>query len=74
VVEVLLETGFERFKRQAVSRRDGALREEIAGAVEGPDDVLIGGPELPGNLIPTGRLLRADRRPGAELTRRHGRA
>ena len=74
-VQVLLETGFERFQRRAAARHhaDG-VREVVAAAVGVPDRILIGAGDLPGNLIAACRLLRADRRPGAELTRRHGRA
>ena len=35
---------------------------------------MIGARDLPGDLIAGCRLLRADRRPGAELTRHNGRA
>ena len=40
----------------------------IAVAVGGPDRILIGARDLPGNFIAACRLLRADRRPGAKLT------
>ena len=42
----------------------------IAVIVDVPDRVLIGAAILPGNLIAGCRLLRADRRPSAELSQR----
>ena len=49
------------------SRR--SIGDEVAAAVGGPDRILIGARDLPGNLIAGCRLLRADRRPAAKLTR-----
>src|SRR5262249_55814778 len=40
----------------------------VAAAVSVPNRILISGRDLPGNLIPAGRLLRTNRCPGAKLT------
>ena len=69
-----MEAGLERFQRSAGSRHVRDIGEIIAAAVGGPDRILIGARDLPGNLIAGCRLLRADRRPGAKLTRHNGRA
>ena len=45
------------------------IGDEVAAAVGIPDRILIGAGDLPGNLVAARRLLRADRRPGAELPR-----
>ena len=69
-IQVLVEAGLERLQR-IVCPRHSADRSEmiVAAAVGVPDRVLIGARDLPGDLIPACRLLRADRRPGAKLTR-----
>src|SRR5258708_34733328 len=61
------ETGFGRLQYRTASRHDAGVREVMAVAVGVPDGILIGSRHLPGNLIATRRLLRADRRPRAEL-------
>src|SRR5260370_144151 len=50
------------------------FRSEIAAAVGIPRRVLIGPRILPGHFVAACRLLRPYRRPGAKLTRDHGRA
>src|SRR6476660_9361426 len=64
-----METGLERLQRTTASRQNGAARYEIAVAISGPDRILIGARAFPGHLIAARRLLGANRRPAAKLTR-----
>src|SRR5262249_45767418 len=69
-IEILVENGLLRLQRRAGSRHYGALREEVAAAVGGPNDVLVGAAILPNDLIAAATLLRTERSPCAELTHR----
>ena len=69
-IEVLVEGGLERFQRIAVARnvrRDAG--DVVAVAVGAPHRVLTGARHLPGDVVAACRLVRADRRPAAELDR-----
>ena len=72
-IEILVEAVLQRFQRSAGSRHVADVREIFAVAVGGPDRIGVGARDLPGDLIAGCRLLRADRRPGAELAGRNGR-
>ena len=71
-IEILAETGLEHLQRRARAGHNGALREPVAAAVDGPHEILIGGAVLPGHLVAAASLLGADRRPGPKLTNREG--
>ena len=62
-IEILVETALERLQRSARSRRNADIGRVIAVLVGGPDRILIGAHDLPGDLISAGRRLRADRYP-----------
>ena len=64
-----METSLQRVQRGAASRHSTEnICEGVAVTVGVPDRVLIGAAILPGNLVAARRLLRANRRPSAELS------
>src|SRR5438067_270174 len=70
-----MKRGFQRFQPSAGARRNvDEGRNVVAIAVGGPCRILIDAGDLPGHVISARRLLRADRRPRAELTCHDGSA
>ena len=74
-VQILVEGGLQRFQSSAASRHNANdIGEVVAAAVGVPDRVLIAARHLPGHVVTTCCLFRADGRPGPILAGYNGHA